>query len=79
MHGNLGYSYYTQEPVKTILAQDLPITASVVVGGVVLWLIVGIGVGILSRDQGHGACSTGSPRSGSWPACRRRSSCSASC
>src|ERR1022692_4710157 len=41
-HGNLGFSYYTQVPVKTILAQDLPITASVVVGGVVVGLIVGV-------------------------------------
>jgi peptide/nickel transport system permease protein len=51
VHGNLGTSYFTQESVKTILAQDLPITASVVVGAVVLWLIVGIGVGILSATR----------------------------
>ena len=49
--GDLGYSYYSQVPVKTILAQDLPITASVVFGGVVLWLIVGIGVGVLSATR----------------------------
>jgi peptide/nickel transport system permease protein len=51
LHGNLGYSYFNGEPVKSILAQDLPITASVVFGGVVLWLIVGIGVGILSATR----------------------------
>jgi peptide/nickel transport system permease protein len=50
-HGNLGFSYYSQVPVKTILAQDLPITASVVVGGVVLWLIVGLSVGVLSATR----------------------------
>jgi peptide/nickel transport system permease protein len=50
-HGNLGFSYYSQVPVKTILAQDLPITASVVVGGVVLWLIVGLSVGIVSATR----------------------------
>src|ERR1700734_2393104 len=49
--GDLGYSYYSQVPVKTILAQDLPITASVVFGGGVLWLIVGIGVGVLSATR----------------------------
>jgi peptide/nickel transport system permease protein len=48
LHGNLGYSYATGEAVNTILAQDLPRTASVVVGGVLLWLIIGLGVGILS-------------------------------
>jgi peptide/nickel transport system permease protein len=51
VHGNLGFSYYSQVPVKTILAQDLPITASVVVGGVVLWLIVGLSVGVLSATR----------------------------
>jgi peptide/nickel transport system permease protein len=51
LHGNLGYSYYTGEPVTTILAQDLPRTASLVAGGVVLWLIVGIGVGVLSATR----------------------------
>ncbi len=50
-HGDFGISYFTGEPVKTILAQDLPITASVVVGGVVLWLIVGLAVGILSATR----------------------------
>ena len=51
LHGNLGYSYTTGEPVTTILAQDLPRTASVVAGGVVLWLFVGIPVGILSATR----------------------------
>src|SRR5215813_7613082 len=51
VHGNLGYSYYNGEAVKTIIAQDLPITASVVIGGVVLWLIVGLGVGVLSATR----------------------------
>ena len=49
--GNLGISYFTGEQVKTILAQDLPITASVVAGAVVLWLIVGLGVGIVSATR----------------------------
>ena len=53
--GNLGYSYYNGEAVKTIIAQDLPITASVVIGGVVLWLIVGLGVGVLSATRPRSA------------------------
>jgi peptide/nickel transport system permease protein len=48
LHGNLGYSYVDGESVRSILAQDLPRTASLVVGGVLLWLIVGLSVGILS-------------------------------
>jgi peptide/nickel transport system permease protein len=51
LHGNLGYSFFSGESVDTILAQDLPRTASVVVGGVLLWLIVGLAVGILSATR----------------------------
>ncbi len=50
-HGNLGYSYYNNESVNTIVKQDLPPTVSVVVGGMVLWLIVGLSVGILSATR----------------------------
>ena len=41
LHGDLGYSYYSQEPVTTIIKQGLPATLSLVIGGVLLWLIVG--------------------------------------
>jgi peptide/nickel transport system permease protein len=51
LHGNLGFSYYSQQSVNTIVKQDLPPTVSVVVGGIVLWLIVGLGVGILSATR----------------------------
>ena len=51
VHGNLGYSYYSQEPVTTIIKQALPATISVVIGGVLLWLIVGLGTGILSATR----------------------------
>jgi peptide/nickel transport system permease protein len=51
VHGNLGFSYYTGQTVDAIIAQDLPRTASVVVGGVVLWLVVGLGVGIVSATR----------------------------
>src|SRR5579862_3642656 len=51
VHFNLGQSFFTGESVNTLLSQDLPITASVVVGAVVLWLIVGLGVGILSATR----------------------------
>jgi peptide/nickel transport system permease protein len=51
VHLNLGHSYYTQESVNTIIRQDLPPTASVVVGGTILWLIVGLGIGIISATR----------------------------
>jgi peptide/nickel transport system permease protein len=49
--GNLGYSYYYGESVDTMLKQDLPPTASLVAGGVVLWLIAGLTVGIISATR----------------------------
>src|SRR5215469_6566758 len=51
LHGNLGFSYYTQQPVTTIIKQALPATISVVIGGVLLWLIAGLGTGILSATR----------------------------
>ncbi len=51
VHGNLGYSYYTQESVNTMLKQDLPPTGSLVLGGVILWLIAGLTVGIISATK----------------------------
>ncbi len=51
IHGNLGKSYYTQEAVTTIIKQDLPPTVSLVIGGVILWLIAGLAVGILSATK----------------------------
>jgi peptide/nickel transport system permease protein len=51
LHGNLGYSYYNQESVNTMLKQDLPPTISLVIGGVILWLVVGLTVGIISATR----------------------------
>ena len=51
LHGNLGYSYFTQESVDTMIKQDLPPTLSLVVGGVVIWLFVGLSVGIISATR----------------------------
>jgi peptide/nickel transport system permease protein len=51
VHGNLGYSYFTQEPVDSMLRQDLPPTISLVIGGTILWLIVGFAVGIISATR----------------------------
>jgi peptide/nickel transport system permease protein len=55
LHGNLGYSYFTQEPVNTMIKQDLPPTISVVIGGLILWLLAGISVGIISATRARSA------------------------
>ena len=51
VHGNLGYSFYTGESVDTMLKQDLPPTISLVIGGTILWLIVGLAVGVISATR----------------------------
>jgi len=51
VQGNLGKSFFLQEPVTTVIKQDLPPTISVVIGGVALWLIAGLSVGILSATR----------------------------
>ena len=51
LHGDLGFSYYTGESVNTMMKQDLPPTISLVIGGLVLWLIAGLTVGIISATR----------------------------
>jgi peptide/nickel transport system permease protein len=51
VHGNLGQSFLTQQSVVTIIKQDLPPTISLVIGAMLLWLIVGLAVGILSATR----------------------------
>ncbi|MGN6131988.1 MAG: ABC transporter permease [Nocardioidaceae bacterium] len=48
LHGNLGYDYYYQVPVTHIIAQALPITISLALGAAIIWMVVGVGNGIVS-------------------------------
>jgi peptide/nickel transport system permease protein len=47
-HHNLGYSYYHQEPVATVLKQAFPITLSLALGAAAIWLVIGVLTGVLS-------------------------------
>jgi peptide/nickel transport system permease protein len=47
-HFNLGYSYYSQESVKSLIIERLPATLSLTIGAAVLWVVAGLGVGIIS-------------------------------
>jgi peptide/nickel transport system permease protein len=47
-HGFLGTSFVNRERVTQIIADAVPITASLVVGGMLIWLMIAIPVGILS-------------------------------
>ena len=44
----LGYSFITQNPVLPELLDRLPVTISLAVGAAVLWVVFGVGVGVLS-------------------------------
>ena len=48
LHFNFGYSYYTSASVTSLIANRLPATLSLTIGAVVLWVVVGIPIGILS-------------------------------
>ena len=48
LHGDLGYDYYHQVPVTTIIAQALPVTLSLAIGASILWLSMGIFNGVVS-------------------------------
>jgi len=47
-HGSLGYSFSHGASVRSILAEDAPITASLVLGGAVFWLLLAVPIGIVS-------------------------------
>ena len=53
LHFNFGYSYYSQESVRTLVAERLPPTISLMVGAGVLWVVLGVSVGIISALRRH--------------------------
>jgi len=52
-HFRFGYSYYSQEEVRSLIFERLPATASLAIGASVLWVISGLGVGIISALHRH--------------------------
>jgi peptide/nickel transport system permease protein len=48
LHGDLGYDYYHQIPVNSIIAGSLPKTLSLALGAAVIWLTLGITNGVIS-------------------------------
>jgi peptide/nickel transport system permease protein len=47
-YGDLGHSYINREPVTDRLRRAAPVTLSLVIGGVVVWLLISIPLGVLS-------------------------------
>src|ERR1700759_5691468 len=48
LHGNLGYSFYHQQAVNSVVASAFPITLSLVIGSAILWIVLGVLSGVLS-------------------------------
>lgn len=51
LHGNLGYSFASQVSVNSKIAQGLPATASLAVGSAVVWMLMGIPIGITAATK----------------------------
>ena len=51
LHFDLGFSYYSNAPVKELIFDRLPATLSLVLGGAVVWVVTGLGVGIISARR----------------------------
>jgi peptide/nickel transport system permease protein len=51
VRGDLGESFLTQEPVNTIVARDFPVTFSLALGSGVLWLVLGVGAGVIAATR----------------------------
>jgi peptide/nickel transport system permease protein len=52
LHGNLGTSYTSQEPVTSIINSSLGITLALVFGAAILTAVLGVGLGTLSAIRG---------------------------
>ena len=48
VHGDLGQSLRSDDAVTDVIRQTLPVTASLLIGGMVIWVLIAIPVGVLS-------------------------------
>jgi peptide/nickel transport system permease protein len=48
VHQNLGYSFRNRQSVNSIVGNAAPVTASLVLGGVIFWMLLALPIGILS-------------------------------
>jgi peptide/nickel transport system permease protein len=48
LHADFGYSYQNSQSVKTEIFDRLPATISLTVGAVIIWLLIGLPIGIIS-------------------------------
>jgi peptide/nickel transport system permease protein len=48
VHQDLGHSWYNRESVNQIVADAAPVTASLVIGGAIFWMLIAVPIGVLS-------------------------------
>lgn len=51
LKGDLGRSFVTEEPVAEALARRFPTTLALALGGVTIWLLIGVPLGILTAQR----------------------------
>ncbi len=51
LHGNFGLDFQNAVSINSEIARAFPVTASLVVGSVILWLLIGIPIGIMSATH----------------------------
>ena len=51
LQGDLGYSYRSNLPVADLVLARIPVTMSLVFGGVIVWLAIGIPIGLASAKR----------------------------
>ncbi|MDT1060830.1 ABC transporter permease [Paracoccus sp. CPCC 101403] len=54
VQGDLGFSYRNQQPVSELILRRIPVTISLVFGGMILWLAIGIPIGVMSARHPGG-------------------------
>ena len=54
VQGDLGFSYRNQQPVTKLIVNRIPATVSLVIGGVIFWLLIGIPIGVMSARHPGG-------------------------
>src|SRR5262245_14933831 len=47
-HFSLGRSYYNRESVNQLVGDAAPVTASLVFGGAIVWMLIALPIGVLS-------------------------------
>ena len=55
LHFNFGYSFQYSAPVRQLIFDRLPATISLTVGAVVIWLLIGLPIGIISAIKRRSA------------------------